>query len=216
MHHVKKTDVVIVDDHRVLADALAQALSTDHRLMIHGLFTDPHDCLDALAGGASIDIIISDYSMPSMNGIDLLTKAKQIRPEIRCVLLTMHDEVELRFRSRRAGIEGYLPKTSSISEILEHLQAIVMGQVNDEDDWQGSHKIIDHVELTPSEIEVIRCVVCRELSSKAAAEYLHRSHHTVEQHRKNIYAKLGIDSVAALTKYAIAAGICSRITAEQR
>jgi DNA-binding CsgD family transcriptional regulator len=49
-----------------------------------------------------------------------------------------------------------------------------------------------------------------ELSSKATAEFLHRSHHTIEQHRKNIYAKLGIDGVAALTKYAIEAGICSK------
>ena len=210
MQPSKQIRVVIVDDHRVLAEALAQVLSMDSRIVVMGLFTDPRDCLDALASTATTDLIISDHSMPSMNGVDLLTQAKRIRPEIRCLLLTMHDEAELRVRCRKAGIEGYLPKTSSVTTILEHLHAIAMGRANDnESHWHGGHQSNDNVALTPSEIEVIRCVVCHELSSKAAAEYLHRSHHTVEQHRKNIYAKLGIDSVAALTKYAIKEGICS-------
>lgn len=210
MQPTKQTHIVIVDDHRGLAEALAMALTTDRRLVVKGLYTNPYECLDALVRGAKIDLILSDFSMPNMNGIEFLIQAKHIRADVLSILLTMHNVEELRFRCQRAGIEGYIPKTATVTEIHDHIQAVVMGRTEIETvPMDGSYHTTDNIVLTPSEIEVIRCVVCLELSSKAAAEFLNRSHHTVEQHRKNIYAKLGIDSVAALTKYALKAGICS-------
>lgn len=203
-------NIAIVDDHIVLAEALSKALILDQQINVQGTYSIPQELLHALSQGAAIDLVLSDFSMPSMNGIDLLTNAKKIKPELHCVLLTMHDLSELRYRCRRAGIEGYISKTSSVSAIQDYILSVRAGHTNPPaTEFVVYHPLPDNVMITPSELEVIRCVVCMELSSKATAEFLHRSHHTIEQHRKNIYAKLGIDSIAALTKYAIEAGICA-------
>lgn len=203
-------NIAIVDDHIVLAEVLSKALILDQQINVQGTYSIPQELLHALSQGAAIDLVLSDFSMPSMNGIDLLTNAKKIKPELHCVLLTMHDLSELRYRCRRAGIEGYISKTASISEIQEYIQSVGSGRTSlSHTEEDAYNPMPENVMITPSELEVIRCVVCMELSSKATAEFLHRSHHTIEQHRKNIYAKLGIDSVAALTKYAIEAGICT-------
>ena len=208
--------LALVDDHSVLAEALAQSLSRHQDLVVEHSFSDPHACLEYISTSTRLDVLVSDYAMPTMNGIDLCIEAKRRRPLLRCVLLSMHDTCELRYRCARANIEGCLPKTSSVAEIQQAVVSIAQGATLadntaiDDVEWNRSESVV----LSPSEIEVVRCIVCLEMTSRAAAEHLHRSHHTIEQHRKNIYAKLGIDSVAALTKYAMAAGICSRITAE--
>ena len=205
-----KTNIAIVDDHIVLGEALSHSLSRDQRILVQGAYTKPQDLLDALMHGADVDLVLSDFSMPLMNGIELLTEVKKVKPSVQCILLTMHDLAELRYRCRRAGIEGYISKTSSISEIQEYIQSVRAGRTSlSHTEDETYNPLPDNVMITPSELEVIRCVVCMELSSKATAEFLHRSHHTIEQHRKNIFAKLGIDSIAALTKYAIEAGICA-------
>lgn len=205
-----KTNIAIVDDHSVLAEALSQELVLDQRVIVQGAYTMPQTLLDALLQGATIDLVLADFSMPLMNGIELLTEVKKVKPSVQCILLTMHDLAELRYRCRRAGIEGYISKMSSISEIQEYIQSVRAGRTSlSHTEEDAYNPMPENVMITPSELEVIRCVVCMELSSKATAEFLHRSHHTIEQHRKNIYAKLGIDSVAALTKYAIEAGICT-------
>jgi DNA-binding NarL/FixJ family response regulator len=204
--------VAIIDDHHVFAEELAKALPTDQRLAIHGLFSNAQECIDALTAGAKVDLLLSGFSIPPMNGIELLAQVKQLRSEIVCVLLTRHDVADLHRRCRRAGIDGYLHRTSSMHEIREQLLRFAsLDKVNNQDDMSNDFNVLYQIALSPSEIEIVRCVVCLELSSRATAEFLNRSHHTVEQHRKHIYAKLGIDSIAALTKYAISMGICSGI-----
>ncbi|MFN4986410.1 MAG: response regulator [Ignavibacteria bacterium] len=207
----KPISIAIIDDHSFIANSLSQALAINNHVFVQGVYTKPNDFINALWQGAEIDLAISDFSMPSMNGIELLSKAKEIKPSLRRILISMHDLSELRYRCRRAGIEGYISRTSSIDGIQDYIQAVATGPVSLlQSDGKPYRTMPDNVMITPSELEVIRCVVCMELSSKATAEFLHRSHHTIEQHRKNIYAKLGIDGVAALTKYAIEAGICSK------
>lgn len=208
--------LVLVDDHHVLAETLSQALSRYQDLCVKRSFTDPRECLEYVSSSSNLDVLLSDYTMSSMNGIDLCVEAKRRRPGLRCILLSMHHADELRYRCARAHIEGYLPKTSSLADIYTAIRAVASGEsllsLDPTDD--GKLPQPESVTLSPSEIEVIRCIVGLEMTSRAAAEHLHRSHHTIEQHRKNIYAKLGIDSVAALTKYALSAGICNRMNGE--
>lgn len=207
-----KTHIAIVDDHRVVAEALAHSLSLFDDIIVERAYTDPQACLDDIAMGTKLDVLLSDFTMPTRNGIDLCIEAKRMHPTLKCILLSMHNSTELRYRCGRANIEGCIPKTSSIADIHRTIQAVADGHSLIEEDRAHDDGGVFHPEsviLSPSEVEVIRCIVCREMTSRAAAEHLYRSHHTIEQHRKNIYTKLGIDSIAALTKYALEAGLCT-------
>ena len=202
------TRIAIVDDHSVLAESLSRALSADSSLLVVGTFTSAQDCLSAIAMGLRIDVLMTDFSMPKIHGIELCLRAKQALSDVVCILLTMHDSSELRHRSRRAGIEGFLVKTASIADIQSYVLSVAQGLATSGRDSHDNSSNPDAEVLTPAEIEVVRCIICKEMSSREAADHLNRSHHTIEQHRKNIYVKLGLDSIPALTKYAMEAGIC--------
>lgn len=206
-----KTTITIVDDHTSLIESLVIALSSDQGIVVKGAYNSPNEYLEALKSGHNANVLVVDYSMPEMNGIELCLAAKKLQPTLKCVLLTMHEATELRHRSRRLGIDGYIVKTATIQDIITTIHSVAAGNNSVQDDVGSAAKLLsDRVDLTPSEIEIVRCIVCEEMSTKEAAEHLHRSYHTVEQHRKNIYHKLGIYSIAGLTKYAIEVGICPR------
>lgn len=204
-----QTTVAILDDHLTVAESLATALRSYSQLHVLGSFTSFTSITELIDAGIIVDVLITDYTMPDINGIDACINLKAISPTTKCILLTMHDASELRYKAQRAGIEGYMLKTASVNDILEQVGSLVRGVNIDYKDHIDDAEInTSSWALSPAEIEIIRCIICKEMSSKEAAAYLYRSQHTVEQHRKNIYHKLGIDGVAALTKYAIEAGIC--------
>ena len=202
------TSIAIVDDHSVLAESLSRALSLDPSILVVGTFTSAHECLTAIEGGLRVDVLMTDFSMPEIHGIELCLRVKKLLSDVKYILLTMHDSSELRHRSRRSGIDGFFVKTASIAEIRSYVLSIAQGLDVSPSESQDDSSKPDDSSLTPAEIEVIRCIICKEMSSREAADYLHRSHHTIEQHRKNIYVKLHLDSIPALTKYAMEAGIC--------
>ena len=203
-----KTSIAIVDDHSVLAESLSRALSIDPSIQVVGTYNSAQECLSAIETGLRIDVLMTDFSMPEIHGIELCLRVKKLLSDVKCILLTMHDSSELRHRSRRSGIDGFLVKTASIAEIRSYVLSIAQGLDVRPLEGQDDSNKLETASLSQAEIEVIRCIICKEMSSREAADYLHRSHHTIEQHRKNIYVKLHLDSIPALTKYAMEAGIC--------
>ena len=161
-----------------------------------------------------IDLAILDVSMPRMTGINAAREIIGARPDVRVLMLSMHDGTEYLFEALRAGASGYVLKSGADRDLIEACRAAM----RDEPFLYPSAirtLISDHLErppteageiLTPRETEIMK-LIAEAHSSKEIAELLVISPKTVERHRANILEKLGMSDRVELTRYAIRRGL---------
>jgi DNA-binding NarL/FixJ family response regulator len=159
------------------------------------------------------DIILMDFEMPVMNGIEALTVIKDKYPGIEVIMLTVFKEDEQIFKSINAGASGYLLKDASIDELIRAIKDVksggvplsksiarkVLGLLRKEEIKQTPEEKFN---LTKREIEVLQSIV-NDATEYAIATDLNISEHTVRSHVKNIYKKLRVHSRGAVVKTAI-------------
>jgi two-component system nitrate/nitrite response regulator NarL len=145
--------------------------------------------------------------MPSLTGLELVKAAKIVQPEIKIILLSMHDDPAVVKEMLREGVNGYLLKKDSHRTLNDALQKVVEGKRFLSDDIS---EILIHSRdeeekgvLTMRETEILR-LVAKEFNSRQIAEILFISERTVETHRKNILRKTGASNLVGLIKYAYA------------
>jgi DNA-binding NarL/FixJ family response regulator len=160
-----------------------------------------------------------DLAMAGSNGIEATRQIVTQQPNVRIIMLSMHSEQQYIYEAIRAGARGYLPKASAFSELLKAIGEVMAGRsyVSPSltgsviDDYvrraQGGGEPDDASRLSPREREVIE-LIAEGHSSAEVARRLHISVRTVDTHRHNIMQKLKINSIAALTKFAIRNGLC--------
>ena len=166
-----------------------------------------------------VDMVILDISMPGMRGIEATREVKVIRPDIKVLILTMHNNTEYVQHSIKAGADGYLIKENSDTELLTAINKVLQGDryishtlsldlANNflRKDKKNAKHPFDR--LTVREREVLK-LIAEGKSSRGVAELLFISPRTAEHHRANIRKKLSIQSTAQLTKYAIRKGYTS-------
>ncbi|MCG8615879.1 MAG: response regulator transcription factor [Desulfobacterales bacterium] len=215
MHQKSETSVLIVDDHRLMREGLKSNLSQ---------FTDISDIhqagngLDAVRMAAELkpDVIIMDINLPDLNGMEATRQILAETPEAKILALTMHTEKVYVMGMMKAGASGFLTKTCSARELYKAIQRV------------SSHKayicdeVIDIVldtavnpditppgrgkELTRRESQILK-LISEGNTNVEIADILCISNRTVEKHRKSIMDKLGIRTVAQLTKYALKKGL---------
>lgn len=199
--------LILVDDHQIVLDGLRSLLDKDPSFDVMGAFSDPEKAL-AYLSVQTPDILLTDYSMPHMSGLDLIRKAKTIHPAIKSVLLSMHDEPTVVKEAMKQGISGFLLKNIQQVELKEALRKIYSGlmYISAEITTQLlHHHLVEESEstLTERELEILK-LITKEFSNKKIADELHISERTVETHRKNIFRKTGTSSLVGLIKYAYA------------
>jgi DNA-binding NarL/FixJ family response regulator len=199
--------LILVDDHQIVLDGLRSLLDKDPSFDVMGAFSDPEKAL-AYLSVQTPDILLTDYSMPRMSGLDLIRKAKALHPAIKSVLLSMHDEPSVVKEAMKQGINGFLLKNIQQVELKEALRKIYSGlmYISAEITTQLlHHHLVDESEstLTERELEILK-LITKEFSNKKIADELHISERTVETHRKNIFRKTGTSSLVGLIKYAYA------------
>lgn len=199
--------IILVDDHQIVLDGLRSLLDKDPSFDVMGAFSDPEKAL-AYLSVQTPDILLTDYSMPHMSGLDLIRKAKALHPAIKSVLLSMHDEPSVVKEAMKQGINGFLLKNIQQVELKEALRKIYSGlmYISAEITTQLlHHHLVDESEstLTERELEILK-LITKEFSNKKIADELHISERTVETHRKNIFRKTGTSSLVGLIKYAYA------------
>lgn len=199
--------LILVDDHQIVLDGLRSLLDKDPSFDVMGAFSDPEKAL-AYLSVQTPDILLTDYSMPHMSGLDLIRKAKAIHPAIKSVLLSMHDEPTVVKEAMKQGISGFLLKNIQQVELKEALRKIYSGlmYISAEITTQLlHHHLVEESEstLTERELEILK-LITKEFSNKKIADELHISERTVETHRKNIFRKTGTSSLVGLIKYAYA------------
>ncbi len=163
-----------------------------------------------------IDLAVLDVSMPRMTGIQAAAELNRRKPELRLLMLSMHDNEQYFFEALKAGASGYVLKSAADRDLVEACRATMRGEpflypaavtalIRDHvaklTEGEEPHEI-----LTPRELEVLK-LIAEAHTSKDIAELLVISVKTVERHRANILEKLGMRDRVELTRYAIRRGL---------
>jgi DNA-binding NarL/FixJ family response regulator len=215
MAHMK-IRIILADDHRIIRDGI--------RVLLGGLdgmevIADVGDGRTAVKLAAELkpDVIVMDIGMPDLNGMEATRQIKAQAPGVQVIALSMHRDVRFVSEMLRAGASGYLLKESAFEELARAIQAVTRHEtylspgisgviVQDYVSRLGEARPPGSVALTPREREVLQ-LISEGHSSKEIAFRLHVSLKTVETHRHQIMNKLGLRSVAELTKYALREGL---------
>jgi DNA-binding NarL/FixJ family response regulator len=199
--------ILLVDDHTILLDGVKSLLSGEEDLQVVGQAGSAEAALEFLKK-QDVDLIITDYSMPGMDGLSLLNTVKRIAPNTKIILLSMHDEVHLVKEILKAGVNGYVLKKDTHKELLNAIHDVKNGKVYLSSDV--NKMLITNLNnpdegklLTDREREILK-LIAKEYTNKNIAEELFISERTVETHRKNIFKKTGTNSLVGLIKFAYA------------
>lgn len=204
--------IVLVDDHQIILDGLSMLLDQDPSFDVIASFSHPEKALSFLSAQEP-DILVTDYSLPGINGVELIRKAKILHPAMKAVLLSMHDEPSIVREAIKLGVNGYLLKNIQQAELKEAIRKIYSGLIYVSAEitsqlLQQSNGNQNESALTERELEVL-ALITKENSNKQIANKMHISERTVETHRKNIFRKTGTTSLVGLVKYAYSNNLIS-------
>jgi DNA-binding NarL/FixJ family response regulator len=209
------TRILLADDHAVVRRGLRLVLDSEPDLEV---VAEAGDGAEAVERALSDDIhlAILDVTMPRMTGLQAAREIARRRPELRTLILSMHDNEQYLFEALRAGASGYVLKSAADRDLVEACRATMRGQPFLYPAAVAA-LVRDHLErasegtgpaevLTPRELEILK-LIAEAHTSKDIADTLVISVKTVEKHRANILEKLGMRDRVELTRYAIKRGL---------
>jgi two-component system nitrate/nitrite response regulator NarL len=204
----RRIKIILVDDHRIVLDGLVSLLESDPDFIIVAALGSGEEALEFVKKEPP-DILLTDYSLPGITGLELIRAVKREHAKMKLVALSMHDEAHLVKGILKEGVDGYLLKNIQQFELKNALKQIMMGMpyVSPEITKLLMHDLNQPAEntalLTEREQDVLR-LIAKEFSNKQIAEKLFISERTVETHRKNIFRKTNTSSLVGLIKFAFA------------
>jgi two-component system nitrate/nitrite response regulator NarL len=204
----QRTRVMIVDDHPMVAEGIEAILETYDDIEVVGTLSSGRQALSA-AESLNPDVVLLDLNMPGMSGLTATELLLEQRPDVRILILTMHDSREYISTALSHGARGYVLKDVPTEAIKTAIDAVMRGEqylcTGAEASLQP--RISDGREPLTSREQTVLLELAQGKSNRDVAEALNISIHTVETHRKNIKRKLGISSTAGLTRYALEHGV---------
>jgi two-component system nitrate/nitrite response regulator NarL len=201
--------VLVVDDHSVVREGIRHVLEGGDGFQVVAEAANGAEALER-AAGAHPDVVLLDLSMPGASGLDVVRQLRARHPDTRILILSVHDDREYVLESVRVGAHGYLRKDSSPADIRQAIRAVHAGDAFFSppaarhltaavQDQAATDRLTD---LTSREREILLRVARGRTNREAAAE-LGISVRTVETHRDSLMRKLGIHTVAGLTRFAL-------------
>jgi DNA-binding NarL/FixJ family response regulator len=209
------TRILIADDHAIVREGLKKVLDAKPDLEVVAEAEDGAEAVEA-AFKEDVHLAILDVSMPRMTGIQAAAELHKRKPELKTLMLSMYDSEQFLFEALKAGASGYVLKSGADDDIVEAVRAAMRG-----DSYLYPSAVTtlvrDYVErggrgeeqfdvLTPRELEVLK-LIAEANTSKEIADKLFISVKTVDRHRQNILAKLGMRDRVELTRYAMKRGL---------
>ena len=199
--------VLLADDHQLISDALASLLNFENGIQVVGIALNGNEVLKILKEKA-VDIVILDIEMPGLNGIETAKKVREDFPQVKILILTMYKNKKYVEIFAEIGVEGYILKEDSRSDLLYALTEIANGDIY----WGESMTKIylkslkknnknEQKPLTKREVEVLK-LMASELTSKEISSKLNIEVSTVDTHKKNMVKKLGVKGALGLVRYA--------------
>ena len=195
----------MVDDHTIMLDGLIALLKTDEEIEIVGTAGTVSDAMTFLKMN-HVDVLVTDYNLPDDDGLSLVRKVKRLWPEIKILVLSMHNETHLVKEILKEGINGYVLKKDSKDELIDALYSVKKGNLFVSNEINSMlvrnlHQPDDQKLLTEREREILK-LIAKEYTNRLIAEELFISERTVETHRKNIFRKTKTSSLVGLIKFA--------------
>jgi DNA-binding NarL/FixJ family response regulator len=207
----KRHTILLVDDHPLVREGLALRISLEADLQVCGEAAGPAEALQAIER-LQPDLVLVDLSLKGGHGIELILGVKKRYPKIRLLVLSGFPEALYAERSLRAGADGYLNKQESTDRLLIAIRSVLAGRrylstelerrLADLALGRPSEPDSTTSRLSDREIEIFR-LIGQGLSTKAIAESLYLSPHTIDTHRENIKRKLGLANAAELIRAAV-------------
>ncbi len=210
---IKNVRIFIADDHPIFRQGLIRILQHEEGFEVVGEAGDGRVALHSLEEQKP-DVAVLDVSMPSMSGLDIVREAASRDLPCEFVILTMYREEEYFNEAMDLGVMGYLLKENASEDLVNCLRAVARG--DHFISTSVSHYLVKRLEqqnilragkptietLSPSERRVLK-LISDNLTSKQIAEQLHLSYRTVQNHRMNICAKLGLEGYNKLLQFAM-------------
>jgi DNA-binding NarL/FixJ family response regulator len=211
-----KTRILLADDHTVVRSGLRLLLDAQPDLEVAAEAGDGAEAVER-ALQDDIDLAIHDVTMPRMTGLQAAAELSRRRPELRTLILSMHDNEQYFFEALKAGASGYVLKTAANRDLIEACRAAMRGEpflypaavqalIRDYLERAKHGEETPDDPLTPRELEVVK-LIAEGHTSEEISEMLFISKKTVDRHRANILEKLGMRNRVELTRYAIRRGL---------
>jgi len=217
---IPKYRIVIVEDHTILREGLKSLLTSHPEFEVVG---EAEDGWEAIRSVETLkpDLVLTDLSMPRMNGMEAIREIKKISPTSKVLVLTVHKAEEYVLGTFQAGADGYLLKDSTRVELITAVNKLLSGkryitpEISEkviEGYLEGRGRIKQRTSwetLTGREKEILK-LIAEGYKSKEIATRLCISPKTVEKHRSNLMEKLNLHHVQALTAFALEKGLVSK------
>jgi DNA-binding NarL/FixJ family response regulator len=208
---VKKTRVLIVDDHPMTRAGLVHVINHQPDMTVCGEAASAAQALDILDSSRP-DLLLVDITLPGKSGLELIKDVKALRSALLMLVISMHDESLYADRVLRAGARGYITKHEGGEKLIEAIRHVLSGKIYVSESmsahileiFSGRQAALDRSsieKLSDREFEVFESLGAG-LSSQQIAKKLHLSAKTVDAHRANIKTKLSIKTTAELIAYA--------------
>ena len=207
-----KQRILIVDDHPMMRQGLAQLINSEPDLTVCCEADTDRQALEAI-GQSKPDLALVDISLPDKSGLELIKDLHALYPELRVLVVSMHDESLYAERVLRAGGRGYVMKQEGGKKLMGAIRHVLSGQIYVSE--KMSARILEIFSggrrdgtgspvgrLTDREFEVFQ-LIGQGKGTREIAEYLHLSVKTVEVYRANIKEKLGIKSATDRVRFAV-------------
>lgn len=208
--------VLVVDDQQMIREGIALILKSQPDIEVVGEASDGREALERVEETRP-DVVLMDISMPHLNGIDATVLVKRRFPQVKVLVLTVHDAEGYILQLLRAGASGYIVKKAAGDELVEAIRSVCRGDyyLHPTVTRQVIQEYMRHMQegtrypedvLTERERQIVQ-LAAEGYKNREIAEQLGISLKTVETHRANIMQKLNISDRVELVRYAIRAGI---------
>jgi DNA-binding NarL/FixJ family response regulator len=205
--------ILVADDHGIVRSGLRMLIDRQDGMRVVAEAEDGVAAVEA-AQRELPDVAVLDVAMPRMTGIQAAREIKAHCPDTSVLLLSMHDEERYLFDALKAGASGYVLKRAADEDLIDAVRSVAAGrsflsavtQTALVKEWVDQGVQAPRDRLTPRELDVVK-LIAEAYTNKQIAEILKVSEKTVESHRANVLAKLGMRDRVELVRYAIRRGL---------
>ncbi|HOI33141.1 MAG: response regulator transcription factor [Bacteroidales bacterium] len=213
---MEKIKVIIADDHLMVAEGIKSLIEMDDSIEVLQIAGDGKELLHILEF-RDPDIVLMDIDMPVMNGLEAMLHIHKKYPDLKVIIISMHEEKGLVKKMTDAGAKGFLFKNSDKDELTWAIKKVHQGGnyftsrltlnlINqNKSNIQSDSLDLKKALMTEREIEILK-LIAEGLSNKEIGDKLFISHRTVDTHRTNLMKKLEVNNIAGLIRYAIKQG----------
>jgi DNA-binding NarL/FixJ family response regulator len=211
-----KARILLADDHGLVREGLRLILERQPDLEVTAEASDGAEAIDR-ALHTDLDLAVLDVSMPRLTGLQAARHLRAHRPQLKVLMLSMHDNEQFFFEALKVGASGYVLKTAADEDLVSACRAALRGEpflypgavralIRDFLERGSRGEELPEDPLSPRELEVVK-LIAEGHTTKEIAEVLVISENTVERHRSNVLDKLGLRDRVALALYAVRRGL---------